>query len=132
MIENAGVSLDGFAVDLYVAGDPVPRRLPLKTFRAPGDLTDEPLRIASVTPLGERIRLIFSDGEVRELNPLAPPGDDLDLILYNAACVLTMREPAEVPLGRVDHACVAVRAGRVVFVGPQTELETSGEIGPKT
>jgi imidazolonepropionase len=132
MIENIGVVLGGFAVDLFIAGDAIPRRMPMKKFRAPADLAGEPVRIADAKPLGDRIRLIFSDGEVRELNPLAPPGHDLDLILYNVACVLTMKEPAHAPLGRVDHACVGVRGGRVVFVGPQTELESSGEIGPKT
>ena len=132
MIERAEVALGGFAVDLYESGHSVARRLPIKKFRAPADLTGDPLRIASATPLGERVRLIFSDGEVREADPLAPPGADLDVIVYNAAHVLTMKEPSNVPLGRVDHACVGVRGGRVVFVGHQTELEAAGEIGPKT
>ena len=70
MIERVEVALGGFAVDLFETGHAVARRLPLKKFRAPADLIGEPLRIASATPLGDKVRLIFSDGEVREPDPL--------------------------------------------------------------
>jgi imidazolonepropionase len=132
MIERAEVALGGFAVDLFAGGHPVARRVPIKKFRAPLELCGEPVRIASAEPLGEGVRLVFSDGEVRAADPFAPLGEDFQLVLYNAACVLTMKEPALAPLGRLAKACVGVRGGRVVFVGPQTELETSGAIGPNT
>ncbi|HJZ84831.1 MAG TPA: imidazolonepropionase [Polyangia bacterium] len=138
-VEGIGIALGGFALDLYVSGDPVSRRVPLKRLRTPEALLDleDPLKIADARPAGDGVRVVFSDGEVVDfpieslLGP--PPGeDDLDAVVFNAAAVLTMREPAEMPLGRIAHGAVAIRGGRVAWVGLESDLALAGSIGPRT
>jgi imidazolonepropionase len=137
MIEGVGIALGGFALEVYVSGDPVSRRVPIKRLRAASALlADAPVRVQSAAPAGGHAVLArFSDGveTLIDLTPLVAPREErgrADAVVRNAANVLTMAEPADHPLGAISDGAVAMRHGRVVWVGKAAELASAVTLEP--
>src|SRR5262249_59885057 len=99
VIAKVGLALDGYAVDLEVAGEPAARRLPLKRLLAerldwlwsPGD----PIALAGAEVVDDDVVVELADGRTARLSGARLVGhtkaqDSLDVLVQNAGRIATM------------------------------------------